>query len=148
MLCLGTTYYMLTTDKVVAESKFQGRYTLTDTPCWGYAIEIAKTSVGWKPIFHAYPSIQSVADIKKLYDTGAFIIYDEYADKYTWAQFTEKVLSHNKNNPDAFGHILSAKPRADDTIRGIPAIDLYGNNFPYKNFFADADGFEFYKTEI
>lgn len=144
---MGTTFYMLTENKETAEKYMHGVYTLTDAPWWGYTIEIAKTSVGWKPLFHAYPNIKSVVDLKALYATGAYTIYDEYYTVYTWEQFAVRVLQYNKDNVEALCHILPKKFSTQDKIKGVPAVDIYGNSFPYKNFYADDMGFEFYSME-
>lgn len=76
---------------------------------------IAKTSVGWRPLFQENPEgefgwnqypepmeIRSVSDIKRAYDTGTFAIVDEYGDEYTWEQFEKRVLGHC---PDGQAHV-------------------------------------------
>ena len=69
----------MTKSKEVRDQYFGYDYRLTDEPDWGYEIHIAKTSGGWLPSFEAHDCFNSIKDLKKMYDTGKFIIYDEYA---------------------------------------------------------------------
>lgn len=63
---------------------------------------IAKTSMGWKPLFDASESgMESVEDIKDKFDTGDWQIVDEYGETYTWEQFEKRVLGHC---PDGKSH--------------------------------------------
>lgn len=102
---MGTNFYLSTSDKEVCDTYFGWHYELTYyEPTWFYEQHIAKTSAGWLPLFEASKSIRSVADIKKLYDTGKFIIHNEYGTEYNWEEFDKRVLKFN-------GGILGAIPR-------------------------------------
>lgn len=68
---------------------------MTDIPTWLYQQHIAKTSAGWLPLFQSHDSFKSVEQLKRLYDTGKFILYDEYGTTYTWDEFDERVLKFN-----------------------------------------------------
>lgn len=68
---------------------------MTDIPTWLYQQHVAKTSAGWLPLFQSHDSFKSVEQLKRLYDTGKFILYDEYGTTYTWDEFDERVLKFN-----------------------------------------------------
>lgn len=146
---MGTNFYIGTADKEARDTYFGWSYELTDTPTWLYEQHIAKTSAGWLPSFEESHSIHSVADIKKLYDTQKFIIYDEYGTVYSWEEFDERVLKFN-------GGVLGVAPREkiEKDInspywdRKLPdyrpishfeyACGQYANDY-----FKDQDGYEF-----
>lgn len=103
---MGTNFYLGTANKEIAEKYFGFNYELTDFPAWGYEIHIAKTSCGWLPLFEAHDCFKSIKQLKKLYDTGSFIIYDEYGDIYNWEEFDKRVLKFN-------GGVKCAMPRIE-----------------------------------
>ena len=146
---MGTNFYLGTDDKEARDEYFGLNYELTDTPTWLYEQHIAKTSAGWLPSFEASRSIQSVADIKRLYDTGKFVIYDEYGDYYNWDEFDKRVLQHN-------GGVLGAIPR--EKIEQDPNWQFYDRDLPEYlpishfeyaegrwafDYFKDPEGYEF-----
>jgi hypothetical protein len=110
--------------------------------------------MGWLPSFEASYSIQSVADIKKLYDTGKFVIYDEYGTYYNWEEFDERVLKFN-------GGVLGAVPREkiEKDInspywdRDLPDYRPI-SHFEYargryaSDYFKDPEGYEFSRHEF
>ena len=149
---MGTNYYFFTKDKEPCETYFSTTYELTDDPEFGYRIHIAKTSAGWLPLFQAHDRCHSVAEIKKIYDTGLFRVIDEYGDTYTWKEFTRSVLEHN-------GGVVGAVPRKEyvqdpysvfydkDMPDHTPVSHFeYGKGKYTDHFFKDADGYEFDKT--
>lgn len=151
---MGTNFYIGTADKEARDEYFGWKYELTDTPTWLYEQHIAKTSMGWLPSFEASYSIQSVADIKKLYDTGKFIIYDEYGTEYNWEEFDERVLKFN-------GGVLGVAPR--EKIKQDPNWQFYDrdlleyrpiSHFEYargryaSDYFKDPEGYEFSRHEF
>lgn len=151
---MGTNFYVGTADKEARDQYFGFQYELTDTPTWLYEQHIAKTSMGWLPSFEDSRSIHSVADIKKLYDTGKFVIYDEYGQYYTWEEFDERVLKFN-------GGVLGAIPR--EKIKhdpnwpyGDPDMPEYRpiSHFEYahgrysSSYFKDPEGYEFSRHEF
>ena len=151
---MGTNFYLGTSDKETRDTYFGWRYELTDTPTWLYEQHIAKTSIGWLPLFEASHSIQSVADIKKVYDTGKFIIYDEYGTEYNWEEFDERVLKFS-------GGVLGAIPRkkiANDPNSPYWDRDLPDyrpiSHFEYaqgryaSEYFRDPEGYEFSRHEF
>ena len=82
---------------------------MTDIPTWLYQQHVAKTSAGWLPLFQSHDSFKSVEQLKRLYDTGKFILYDEYGTTYTWDEFDERVLKFN-------GGISGAIEKVKNTI--------------------------------
>ena len=149
---MGTNFYLQTANKEIANEYFSYNYELTDNTTWGYEIHIAKTSCGWLPLFQSHKNvINSVSDIKKLYDTGEFIIKDEYGDIYDWEYFTERVLNHNngtlKNNPNR-----EERPDYDDLHCRMIKIPISHFDKVYNtssiNYFADSEGYEFTAQEF
>lgn len=151
---MGTNFYIGTADKEARDTYFGLNYELTDTPTWLYEQHIAKTSMGWLPSFEESRSIHSVADIKKLYDTGKFVIYDEYGTYYTWEEFDERVLKFN-------GGVLGVAPR--EKIKQDPNWQFCDRNMPeYRpvshfeyghgkyasEYFRDSEGYEFSRHEF
>ena len=151
---MGTNFFLGTRDRETKDKYFGWKYELTDTPTWLYQQHIAKTSMGWLPSFEESQSIHSVADIKKLYDTGKFVIYDEYGDYYTWEEFDERVLKFN-------GGVLGAVPR--EKIKQDPNWEFYDRDMPeYRpishfeyargryasDYFKDPEGYEFSRHEF
>lgn len=106
-------------------------------------IHIAKTSCGWLPLMQASRNINSVKDIKSAYDTGNFVIIDEYGKEYNWEQFTERVLSFNKDNPKALSHIRPPENFSKDNM-----LKYYGNYWSAERFIVDDEGYEFFKDEF
>ena len=106
-------------------------------------IHIAKTSCGWLPLMQTSRNINSVKDIKSAYDTGDFIIVDEYDEEYTWEQFEKRVLNHNKDNPKALSHI---KPPENFSYKDIR--DCYGSYWSSERFMVDDEGYEFSVDEF
>jgi hypothetical protein len=151
---MGTNFYLGTSDKEARDLYFGYSYEITDEPTWLYQQHIAKTSMGWLPAFEESCSVHSVADIKKLYDTGKFVIYDEYGNYYTWEEFDERVLKFN-------GGVLGAIPREKierDTSSLYWDNDLpdyrpishfeYGYGRYASDYFKDPEGYEFSKREF
>ena len=146
---MGTNFYLGTANKETAEKHFGYNYELTDMPTWGYEIHIAKTSCGWLPLFESHDCFQSIKQLKELYDTGSFIIYDEYGDIYNWEEFDERVLKFN-------GGVKGAIPLTE--IKQDPTDRFYDHRLPghipishfeydfgryAEDYYADEDGYEF-----
>ncbi len=86
---MSTNYFLMTADKG-KKSLLGTNYTIVDEPYFGYEMHIMKKSFGWLPLFEYHPkAIESVADIKRLYDGGGFEIYDEYGRRINWDEFEE-----------------------------------------------------------
>lgn len=144
----------MTKSKETRDKYFGYSYELTDEPDWGYEIHIAKTSAGWLPSFQAHDCFKSITELKKLYETGEFIIYDEYGDVYNWEEFDERVLKHN-------GGVRGAVPREkiiqnknspwyDSDLPEYRPISHfeYGHGKYSSHYFADPDGYEFTTQEF
>lgn len=145
---MGTNFYLSTRDKEVRDTYFGWHYELTYyAPTCIYEQHIAKTSAGWLPLFEASKSIQSVADIKKLYDTGKFIIHDEYGTEYNWEEFDKRVLKFN-------GGVLESIPRekiakdSDSTDWDLPSYRLMSHFESVPEYFRDPEGYEFTRREF
>lgn len=153
---MGTNFYMMTKSKETRDKHFGWNYELTDTPDWGYKIHIAKTSMGWLPLFQAHECFRSIKQLKKLYDTGEFILADEYGTTYNWEEFDKRVLQHN-------GGIRGVAPREE--IKMDPNSRFYDHRMPkyrpvshfdYKyddpyysmDYFTDESGYEFTNHEF
>lgn len=157
---MGTNFYMMTKDKEVRDKYFGYDYALTDVPDWGYSIHIAKTSCGWLPSFQSHNCFKSIRQLKELYDTGNFILYDEYGTMYTWDEFDERVLKFN-------GGISGVQKK--EKINNDPNNKFYDRNLPtygpishcsspdytYKfdsyyanDYYKDEDGYEFTTHEF
>lgn len=146
---MGTNFYIMTKSKEARDKYFGWSYELTDTPDWGYQQHVAKTSCGWLPSFDGSGCFKSVRELKNIYDSGEFILYDEYGTIYTWDEFDERVLKFN-------GGIKGVAPREKiNQDRNSPWFD---KNMPeYKpvshfeyaygryndEYFTDPDGYEF-----
>lgn len=149
---MGTNFYLITCNKALAQKYAPYSYELTDMPYFGYEIHIAKTSMGWLPLFAGHQDgINSVKEYKAAYETGEFEIVDEYGTTYNWDEFDDRVLKFN-------GGIRGVKslkkievdkhsPFYDSKMPGhIPVSHLeykYDSEFS-KNYFADEDGYEFF----
>lgn len=146
---MGTNFYFFTKIKAKAEAIAPISYKLVDDPDFGYEIHLAKTSAGWLPLFDSnYDNIKSVKQMKEIYESGDFEIYDEYGDKYSWKEFDGRVLKHNggvkgviptkKINPPESRYIDPDMP--DHT----PVSHFeYGNGKYARDFFKDEEGYEF-----
>lgn len=151
---MGTNFYLSTKNKETRDKYFGYNYNLTDTPDWGYEIHIAKTSGGWLPLFQKHNCIQSVKDIKRLYETGEFVLYDEYGTVYDWPEFEERVV---KFNGGYNGAIPKTKYQQDpnspwhdrDMPNHTPVSHFeYGNGKHSHMYTKDEDGFEFMEGEF
>lgn len=94
-----------------------------------------KNSCGWLNLFEYHNDvIESVADIKRLYDTGDFEIYDEYNRKVEWADFEEifttKYTRYRNGETDKFESHITAQKR-----------DIH--SFVSIRYFTDIEGYEF-----
>ena len=156
---MGTNFYMLTTNREMKDKYAPFSYELVDDPYFAYEIHIAKTSMGWLPLFQSHSSgIQSVKEYKEAYDTGAFEIYDEYGNKYTWEEFDKRVLQFNG------GKLGGIKPEKieynafnpDEIPEYRPISHIPGNEQSYKyrfnedieSIFVDEEGYEFEEREF
>ena len=158
---MGTNFFIGTPSKEARDKYFGYDYELTDTPTWLYTQHVAKTSAGWLPLWEKHESFQSVKQLKSLYDTGEFILFDEYGDTYTWDEFDERVLKFN-------GGIRGVqKPKKIEQDKNSPFYDknlpeyqpishIGGNLQSYKymfveddnDYFIDPDGYEFTTHEF
>ena len=147
---MGKNFYLWTSDKNACNEYFSPHeYSVTDMPALGYQIHIAKTSMGWLPLFEAHRGMESVKDLEAIFKTGNFKIYDEDGRRYCWDEFTERVLKHN-------GGVQGAIPLTPDETdtrsmfydKNMPAHTPV-SHFEYANgryadeYFKDSDGYEF-----
>ena len=151
---MGTNYYFFTRNKEAVRKYFGESFNLVDFPDFGYRIHVAKTSIGWLPLFQAHEHCRSVEEFFAAYQSGKFRIFDECGDELTWESFTEEVLGHN-------GGVEGAIPKTP--FKSNPASPFYDSNMPdhvpvshfeYGNgnhsdhFFKDPQGYEFSKTDF
>ena len=146
---MGTNFYIMTKSKEARDKYFGWNYKLTDTPDWGYRQHVAKTSCGWLPSFDGSGCFKSIRELKNIYNSGEFILCDEYGTIYTWDEFDERVLKFN-------GGIKGVTPR--EKINQDRSSPWFDKNMPeYKpvshfeyacgryndEYFTDPDGYEF-----
>ena len=146
---MGTNFYIMTKSKEARDKYFGWNYKLTDTPDWGYQQHVAKTSCGWLPSFDGSGCFKSIRELKNIYNSGEFILCDEYGTIYTWDEFDERVLKFN-------GGIKGVTPR--EKINQDRSSPWFDKNMPeYKpvshfeqacgryndEYFTDPDGYEF-----
>lgn len=152
---MGTNFYMMTKSKEARDKYFGWNYELTDTPDWGYKIHIAKTSMGWLPLFQAHECFRSMKQLKELYDTGEFILADEYGSTYNWEEFDRRVLQHN-------GGIKGVTPREEIKMdhhskyydsrmpkyTPVSHFDYEHDSYYAMGYFTDEEGYEFTDREF
>lgn len=153
---MGTNFYFFSDDKSKVQTWFgDEEYKLTDKPRFGYLIHVAKTSCGWLPLFQAHEHIRSVADMKRLYDTGDIEIYDEYEGFYDWDMFEQRVLRFN-------GGVAGVEPltpyNQDDLLEWLVDRDMpdhtpvshfeYAHGRYNDSYFKDPEGYEFDTREF
>ena len=151
---MGTNFFIMTKSKEARDKYFGWNYELTDTPDWGYQQHVAKTSCGWLPSFDGSGCFKSVRELKSIYDSGDFILSDEYGTTYTWDEFDERVLKFN-------GGIKGVAPREEierhendhwfdkdmPEYRPISHFE-YAHGRYNDEYFTDKDGYEFSKREF
>ena len=152
---MGTNFYISTSNKEVKNKYLaDDNYKLTDEPTWGYELHIAKTSYGWLPLFQKHKCIQSVKDIKNLYDTGHFFIYDENLKEYTWEEFEKRVLTHNGGVagaiPKTYHDVDRTSPFYDSNMPDFTPVSHfeYGNGKYAYMYSKDAEGYEFMEGDF
>lgn len=136
---MGTNYYLLTKD-LKYRNKLGDKCEITDTPYFAYSLHLMKNSCGWLNLFEYHKGvIESVADIKKLYDTGDFEIYNEYGELFKWGEFeciyTDKYNRYRNGETDKFQSHLTADKNGRFNLWTI-------------RYFTDKDGYEFTDSEF
>ena len=127
---------------------------MTDIPTWLYQQHVAKTSAGWLPLFQSHDSFKSVEQLKRLYDTGKFILYDEYGIIYTWDEFDERVLKFNGGISGAIEKVKNTIDKHDkfydpNMPEYLPISHCSGPDCTYNfgqysgDYFKDEAGYEF-----
>ena len=149
-----TDFYLITKNKVARDKYFRYEYNTTDEPAWGYAIHIARTSDGWLPLFNGWDCFKSIRELKSVYDTGLFTIYDEYGTSYNWEEFDKRVLQFNGG---VKGAIAQEKVEQDKNYpyynsniminRPISHFDYASGRYAYR-YYTDEDGYEFARSEF
>lgn len=150
---MGTNFYFFTKNKKAAEQIAPCSYVLVDDPDFGYEIHVAKTSAGWLPLFQGHENgAKSVREYEKAYNSGNFIIYDEYGTSYSWNEFDRRVLQFNGGVRGAIPITKNIKQIHDkksilfdpDMPDHIPVSHFeYGNGKYANDYFTDKDGYEF-----
>lgn len=148
---MGTNFYFATQNKELAH---QFNYEIEEDPNLHYSIHLAKTSMGWLPLFQAHKGmIESVADIKKVMEKYSkdLKLVNEYDEEYTWEQFEDRVVRFN-------GGVYGREERYKlDNEPGTPFYDPalpetgpishieYNakSQFKYNGYYKDPEGYEF-----
>lgn len=136
---MGTNYYLLTKE-LKYKDKLGDKVEITDTPFFAYSLHLMKNSCGWLNLFEAHKGvIKSVADIKRMYETGDFEIYDEYNRKVEWADFEEiyttKYTRYRNGETDKFESHITAQKREKFSVIEV-------------RYFTDGEGYEFTDREF
>lgn len=152
---MGTNFYLATTDRETRDKYFGYDYELMDDPIWAWRIHIAKTSMGWLPLFQSHECFKSIKQLKALYDTGKFKIFDEYGDEYNWPQFDNRVLQFNGGVKGvAKREKIKKDPKSYFYDRRMPEylpISHFDYQYDYgyaNDYFMDDSGFEFCKHDF
>lgn len=154
---MGTNFYLFTKDKETAKTLAPYDYDLTDNPDFGYRIHIAKTSMGWLPLFQAHKDgIASVVGYLNAITSYKCKIYDEYGTEYLYDDFVDRVLNFNGGiiggvEPTYIGAKQGSMNFYDANMPDYrPISHIAGNkqsyNFSlsYQNeYFTDKNGYEF-----
>lgn len=100
---MGTNFY-LRSEKLYKEcEEFEKNYDIyIEKP----EIHIAKTSGGWKPLFQKNILFSSVKELKEFYCRSGLDIFDEYDNRYTWAEFTERVIEFGDKNSKSHSNVF------------------------------------------
>lgn len=144
---MSTNFYLITDNKQQVEKWFKNEYNLTDEPYWGYEIHIAKTSMGWLPLFEAHKNIKSIKQLKECcnFNNSDFEIIDEYGNFYNWQEFEERVLKHNGGVDGA----VEKHPRMIDYDDGLPKyVPISHFQLNDDMYFKDEEGYEFLEGEF
>lgn len=136
---MGTNYYLLTKE-LKYKDKLGDKVEITDTPFFAYSLHLMKNSCGWLNLFESHKGvIESVADIKRLYETGDFEIYDEYNRKVEWEDFKEiyntKYTRYRNGETDKFESHITAQKREKFSVIEV-------------RYFTDGEGYEFTVREF
>lgn len=152
---MGTNFYLATTDKDARDKYFGYDYELMDDPIWAWKIHIAKTSMGWLPLFQSHECFKSIKQLKELYDTGEFKIFNEYGDEYNWSQFDERVLKFNGGVRGAVPRkkikVDTTSPLHDPRMPDHTPVSHFDYKYDYgyaNDYFTDPEGYEFTKHEF
>lgn len=150
---MGTNFYMWTKDKRLIEEFAPFSYKLTDKPDFGYLFHMAKTSVGWLPLFVAHKDgIHSISEYKYAYEYGGFKIYDEYYTEYNWEAFKDRVLKFNGgiNGIQKKEKIIQSTAWYDNNVPKYMPIShcsepdcTYNFGIYSDKYFKDPEGYEF-----
>lgn len=159
---MGTNFYLYTKDKQVAQELAPYSYELTDIPDFGYKIHIAKTSMGWLPLFQAHMhGIQSVAEYLDAITKYNCRVFDEYGTEYLYDDFVDRVLNFNGGvvggiEPVAIGEHQGSMNFYDYNMpkyRPISHIPGTAQSYKYDlhyslDYFTDSEGYEFDRKEF
>lgn len=131
---MGTNYYLMT-KSYDYKDKLGFKCELIGEPYFGYRLHVMKNSCGWLCLFEHHPGvIESVADIKKLYDTGDFEIRDEYDQILSWEEYSAIFIGkYSANDPERFqSHITASDEPSVIKVK----------------YFKDNEGYEFTDREF
>lgn len=152
---MGTNFFIGTPSKEYKDQYFGYDYELTDSPAWLYCQHIAKTSAGWIPLFQSHNCFRSIKELKELYHTGSFILFDEYGAMYTWDEFDERVLKFNggisgvqkkekiNNNPNDMFYNPNLPDYRPISHCSEPDCTYKFDSYYRDEYYKDPDGYEF-----
>lgn len=150
---MGTNFFLFTKDKSICE-KLGLNYSLTDIPDFGYEIHIAKTSCGWLPLFQAHSGIRSLQDLKRIYASGKFKIFDEYWKCYDWYNFSKRVIEWNGGVAGVAPLVPFIQDSSSELYDANMPDHIPVSHFDYKDksyakyYFKDDEGYEFMELDF
>lgn len=128
---MSTNYYLMT-NQIKYRGKLGENVEIIDEPYFGYCLHLSKVSYGWLPVFEFHKGvIESIQDIKKLYDTGDFEIRDEYDRILSWDEYVQTFEERY------------ARFRAGDREMLISHIENKVNDVFSITYIKDSEGYEF-----
>lgn len=146
---MGTNFYILTADTKAKDKYFGINYEITERPILGYMQHVGMTCSGWLPLFDGTGCFKSIKELKEIYDTGLFVLYDEYGNTYNWEEFDRRVVHFNGG---VVGAVKKMKYDIDETNsfhdpdmpEYLPVSHFeYGNGKYAYDYFKDEEGYEF-----
>lgn len=110
---MGTNYYLVTRNKVLAHDYFEGEYELVDEPDFGYEIHLNKLSYGWKPLFQRHnKAFKTWNELQEFYlnHISDLKIYDEYGTHYEFERYKQEIFDHAAREPKPVMWVYDFEP--------------------------------------
>lgn len=144
---MSTNYYMMTTNKDLAEKHFPNEYRVTDSPYFGYEIHIGKRSCGWKPLFqehkNAYSSVKEMLGFS-LVNKNDIRIFDEYERELDINELKEELITWEEKQEKRMIHYDGVPGLIQSPIDHVEMANREPNRYCiYPKYWHDKDGYDF-----